>query len=158
MQALEEEHSVEGGLMEDAINDKDKITTKSVADKLKKIKADKEAKEEIKILTQYIKLADDKPLADKEIKTALQALETKVLEQYKILTPKQIKDVVINNKWIAQLSADIQTELQQISQNLTQRIKTLGSRYNTTLTEHTKAVTDLEKKVTKHLIKMGYNA
>jgi type I restriction enzyme M protein len=157
MQQLEEEHNVEGGLMEDAINDKDKITTKSVADRLKKIKADKEAKEEIKILTQYIKLADDKTLADKEIKTALQALETKVLEQYKILTPKQIKDVVINNKWIAQLSADIQTELQQISQNLTQRIKTLGSRYNTTLTEHTKAVTDLEKKVTKHLIKMGYN-
>jgi type I restriction enzyme M protein len=158
MQELEEEHNVEGGLMEDAINDKDKITAKGVADRLKKIKADKEAKEEIKILTQYIKLADDKTLADKEIKTALQALETKVLEQYKILTPKQIKEVVISHKWIAQLSTDIQTELQQISQNLTQRIKTLGSRYNTTLTEHTKAVTELESKVTKHLIKMGYNA
>ena len=158
MQELEEEHNVEGGLMEDAVNDKDKITAKSVGDRLKKIKSDKEAKEEIKILTQYIKFADDKTLADKAIKIALQALETKVLEQYKILTPKQIKEILISHKWIAQLSTDIQTELQQISQNLTQRIKTLGSRYNTTLVQHTKAVTELESKVTKHLIKMGYIA
>ena len=172
MQELEEEHNVEGGLLEDATNginlptpkndtnNSEKISVKSVTVRLKKIDNEQlkmDNAEEIKLLKKYMKLNDEKLSADKEIKTALQALETKVLEQYKILTPKQIKEIVISHKWIAQLSTDIQTELQQISQNLTQRIKTLGSRYNTTLIEHTKAVTELEGKVTKHLIKMGYN-
>ena len=156
IQEIEEEHNAEGGLLEDAVNDKDKITAKSVADRLKKIKDDKEAYEEIAILKQYIKLSDDKKKIEIEIKTALQELDEKVLAQYKAISIDEIKQIVTQGKWLHQINTDIKTELQQISQNLTQRIKELALRYHITLSQQTTEVAALETKVTEHLKAMGY--
>ncbi|MBS1641233.1 MAG: type I restriction-modification system subunit M [Bacteroidetes bacterium] len=156
IQDFEEEHNVEGGLLEDAINDKDKITAKSVADRLKKIKDDKEATEEIAVLKQYLKLSDEKKKVETDIKKALQALEVKVLAQYKVLSIADIKEIVTQGKWLTQLQNNVNTELQQISQNLTQRIKQLALRYHTTLSQQTNEVASLETKVNNHLKAMGY--
>jgi len=50
----------------------------------------------------------------------------------------------------------VKTEMERISQRLTQRIKELAERYETPLPKQTKEVKLLEDEVTKHLEAMGF--
>jgi len=54
------------------------------------------------------------------------------------------------------LERDVKTEMERISQRLTQRIKELAERYETPLPEQTEEVKLLEEKVNAHLAKMGF--
>ena len=54
------------------------------------------------------------------------------------------------------MEKDIHTEMDRISQCLTQRIKELVERYDASLFIQTKQVADLEAAVCGHLQKMGF--
>ena len=85
-------------------------------------------------------------------------LEKKVLDRYKALGVDEIKTLVVEDKWLARLEQDIQTEMQRISQRLTGRIKELAERYETPLPQLSNEVNDLTAKVDGHLKKMGFIA
>jgi len=53
-------------------------------------------------------------------------------------------------------TTDVQSEMQRISQRLTQRVKELAELYESTLPSLGKSVDELEKKVNAHLTKMGF--
>jgi type I restriction enzyme M protein len=55
------------------------------------------------------------------------------------------------------IERDIKTEVERISQRLSQRIKELAERYESTLSDISGKVMDYEKRVQEHLIKMGFN-
>ena len=57
---------------------------------------------------------------------------------------------------MATIDKDIHTEMDRISQRLTQRIKELAERYETPLPIQTTEVSELEKRVNGHLEKMGF--
>ena len=57
---------------------------------------------------------------------------------------------------MATIDKDIHTEMDRISQRLTQRIKELAERYETPLPQQAQNVMDLEKAVNGHLQKMGF--
>ncbi len=156
IEELEEEHGGDDGLMLDARNDNDKITVASVKDRLKKIKDSKEDKEERKVLESYLKMPESLGNLNKQIKEHQKALEIKVWNQYKALTDDEIKALVIDSKWIQTLDTAIHTEMQRISQRLTQRIKELADRYDTPMPELLNEVSLLEEKVNSHLAKMGF--
>ncbi len=164
MEAMEEEHGADEGLMAEAKNDKDKITTSSVKDRLKKIKpaltlskgANKTDAEEIKLLEAYLKHGDTVVDLNKKIKDAQKALEQKVWDKYKTLSEDDIKAIVVEDKWIRHLEHSVQNEMQRISQRLTQRIKELADRYETPSPLQLEEVKALEKKVNAHLSKMGF--
>ncbi len=59
-------------------------------------------------------------------------------------------------KWRQALDNAIHTEMQRISQRLTQRIKELADRYDTPMPKLLDEVTLLEEKVNAHLAKMGF--
>jgi len=61
-------------------------------------------------------------------------------------------------EWRAKMSNTTykQTEMERISQHLTQRIKELTERYETTLPQQTDEMKLLEEKVNAHLAKMGF--
>jgi len=63
---------------------------------------------------------------------------------------------VVNDKWLARLSADVQSELDRVSQALTGRVKQLAERYATPLPELNKEVADLSARVDEHLKRMGF--
>lgn len=157
LEELEEEHGAEDGLMADAKNDKDKITAASVKDRLKKIKGNREDVEERKVLEAYLKLTDAQAELNWKIKEQQKALETKVWNQYKVLTDNDIKTLVVDDKWMQILDNAIHTEMQRISQRLTQRIKELADRYDTPMPKLLDEVSLLEEKVNAHLAKMGFN-
>jgi type I restriction enzyme M protein len=58
---------------------------------------------------------------------------------------------------MAALEASVHSEMDQISQQLTQRVKELAERYATPLPQMADRVGELEAKVNAHLEKMGFS-
>jgi type I restriction enzyme M protein len=113
--------------------------------------------EEINVLKVYIQLSDDLADLNKKIKDATFDLDAKALKQYALLSEDDIKQLVVDDKWMASLERSVKTEMERISQRLTQRIKELAERYETPLPQQTADVADLEQKVIAHLQKMGFS-
>jgi type I restriction enzyme M protein len=153
---LEEEHGGEEGLLTDAKNDKDKITKASVQKRLKEIKGDADFADEVGIIEKYLELNEKEAVIGKKIKEAYTDLEKKVIARYKTLTVDEIKDLVVDDKWIVTIEKDVKTEVERISQHLAQRIKELAERYEAPIPQITSAVIYLESKVNEHLQKMGF--
>jgi len=155
IEELAEEHGGEGGLLEDAKNDKDKLTKAGVTARLKDIKSDKDATDERKVLKEYLQLSEDESVVSGKLKTAQEQLMTKVLAKYGQLTVDEIKTLVVEDKWLETLATAVQGELDRVSQTLTGRIRQLAERYATTLPQLTDEVAKLATKVAQHLKKMG---
>ncbi|MEZ0181909.1 type I restriction-modification system subunit M [Flavobacterium oncorhynchi] len=149
---LEEEQCAEGGLFAEL----DKINKVEITKLLKEKKAEKAPKEELEICSNYLKLLEQDSKLNAELKLVLKDLETKVVAQYPKLTETEIKTLVIEHKWMYTLNRAITTEMDRVSQALTQRIKELADRYATPLPELLTEVQTLEDKVSQHLLKMGF--
>jgi len=161
MQELDDEHSGEDGLLASARSVKKdgslgNVTKGALNARLKEIEDDPDEAEEVAVLHQYRDLMDKGADLNNHIKTAQEALYKAVIEKYQILTEDEIKVLLVDNKWLAALAKDIQTELDRVSQSLTGRIKHLTERYATPLPQLTKRAQTLNEKVDAHLKKMGY--
>jgi len=156
MEELDEEHGGESGLLEEAKNEKGKITKASVKVRLKDIFGDPDAEDERALLNEYLDLLEQETEASKKIKDAQKALDAKVTARYKVLCENEVKTLVVEDKWLATLASDLQSELNRISQALTGRIKELAERYATPLPRITEYVEILSNKVEEHLKRMGF--
>ena len=153
---LEEEHGGEEGLLADAKNDKDKVTKTSVQKRIKEITGDADYADELELLEKFLELSDSEAALGKQIKESEALLDKKLLEKYKALTPDEIKELVVDGKWMTTIEKEIKTEVERITQKLSQRIKELSERYESTLSDISGKVTGYETKVREHLEKMGY--
>jgi type I restriction enzyme M protein len=149
---LEEEHGGDDGVFAGF----DKINKASVAERLREIKGDKEAKEEAAVLNAWLKLAGEEADLKKSLREAEAALDAKAYSHYPRLSESDVKTLVVDDKWTAALSAAIHGEMDRISQALTRRVKELGERYETPMPQMVNRVTELEAKVNRHLEKMGF--
>lgn len=152
LESIEEEHSGEDGYF----NLLDKVNKGTVAKRLKNIKTDKEAKEEIDVLNLYLKLNEQQSEANKKIKEYSAELDKQLLTKYKSLTIDDIKLLVVEDKWMTIIEHSVKNEMQRISQRLTLRVKELAERYELALPGLLNEVKSLEEKVNVHLSKMGY--
>jgi type I restriction enzyme M protein len=170
---LEEEHSAEEGYFADF----DKVNKASVQKRLNELKSQKEKKDkrgnlfntaaeptvdygsmkaEKKVLEQYLKFSEDLATLTRKIKEAIADLDLKTLRHYKTLTVNDIKQLVVDDKWMTSIERSVKTEMERISQRLTQRIKELAERYETPMPQQTNEVAEMEAKVIAHLQKMGF--
>jgi type I restriction enzyme M protein len=156
MEELDEEHGAEDGLLADAKNDKGKLTKLSAKAQLAKIKQNKSALDERKLLQAYVDLSEQDAAASKAVKDAIKVLDAKVAAQYSQLKPVDIKTLVVNDKWLAALAASVQGELDRVSQVLTGRIKQLAERYARPVAQLAAEVETLSARVDEHLKKMGF--
>jgi len=155
IEEIAEEHGGEGGLLEDAKNDKDKLTKASVTARLKDIKSDKDAADERKVLREYLSLSEEESDTSAKLKSAQEHLMEKVFAKYGQLAVDEIKTLVVEDKWLSTLAVAVQGELDRVSQTLTGRIRLLAERYATPLPQLTDEVEKLAARVDKHLKKMG---
>jgi type I restriction enzyme M protein len=155
LEEIAEEHGGEGGLLEDAKNDKDKLTKASATARLKEIKADKDAADERQELQAYLSLLDHETSLNSSIKASQEALISKVAAKYEQLTEVEIKTLVVVDKWISTLTTAVQGELDRVSQTLTTRIRELADRYESPLPNILEELSVLSAKVDEHLKKMG---
>jgi type I restriction enzyme M protein len=156
LEEMEEEHGGEEGLLEEAKTEKGKLTVKSIKERLKAMQYDAEAAEERRVLMEYAALLEREAVASKKVKDAQKALNTKVLAQYAKLTEAEIKKLVVDDKWLVRLAADVQSELDRVSQALTGRIRQLAERYATPLPRLAEEVDTLAARVDEHLKTMGW--
>ncbi len=135
MEEQDEEHGSEGGFLEEGKTDKGKLTAKSVKDRLKALQSLSvraelvEAQDEIQALKAYAALLDQEAAASKKAKDAQRALDAQVAAKYAHLTAAEIQTLVVQDKWLATLTASVQSELDRVSQALTGRIRQLAERY-----------------------------
>lgn len=154
---LEEEQSAEDGFFADF--DKEKSTKINAQKLLKTIDSPMfkgTQTEEIKVLKTYLKLIDETAILNKKIKDAETVLDLKALKKYKDLSIDDIKQLVVDEKWMMSIEQSVKTEMERISQRLTQRIKELAERYETPLPLQLTELESLEEKVNAHLTKMGF--
>ncbi|EKF9159348.1 type I restriction-modification system subunit M [Vibrio cholerae] len=146
-----EENSGEDGLLNDALNDKDKVTKATVTARLK-IASDPDEKTALK---QAKKLFDNEADAKKALKEAQDALDLAVFKQYPKLSIEEIKSLIVDDKWLATLEGNIVAEIERVTQQLANRVKELEERYSEPLPAITQSVENLSDKVAGHLKAMG---
>ena len=146
-----EENSGEDGLLNDALNDKDKVTKATVTARLK-LATDSDEKAALK---QAKKLFDAEGDAKKALKDAQDALDLAVCKQYPKLSIDEIKSLIVDDKWLAMLESNIIAEIERVTQQLANRVKELEERYSEPLPAITQSVEKLSDKVAGHLKAMG---
>ena len=153
---FEEENSGDEGVLEDYKNDRGNINKNSIKNRLKEIKDNSDFQDEFSVLSEYIDIIDKEAAANKKIKEAVKALEKLVDEKYESLSTSEVKDLVVNHKWIPAIVGEVNSELDKISHRLTSRIKELAERYDETLAEIEEEVESYSSKVEEHLKRMGF--
>jgi type I restriction enzyme M protein len=149
---MEEEHGGE----DEAFAEFDKVNKANVTARLKEFKGDKDAKDEAAVLNDWLKLNGEEADLKKRLKDAEAALDAQAYSRYSKLTEPDVRTLVVDDKWLAALNAAIHGEMDRVSQQLTQRVKELAERYETSLPQMVGRVTELEAKVNRHLETMGF--
>jgi type I restriction enzyme M protein len=152
VEELVEEHGAEGGLLEAALTEAGKLTVASVKARIKMGEADAE---EAPMLSRAAKLLAEETKAKKVVKDAQAALDEDVLRKYPSLTEDEIRALVVQDKWLADLETSIAAEVEVRTESLTARVRILTERYGRTLPDLVNEVSELEAKVAKHLAAMG---
>ncbi len=151
MNELKEEHLSEEGLLNEVINNKGNITKADLTKRIKEIKGNAEYADEYEVLHSYetlLKLENDNKKALKEAETEL---KKKIYKKFTELTQDEIKTLVVEDKWLNTLKNRIDSEIDQISQRLSNRISELAVRYERPLPEIEEEYAVLKSKVETHL-------
>jgi type I restriction enzyme M protein len=156
IEELTEEHGGDEGLLSEVTADSGKVSKPLVTARVREIKNSPDDVEELRVLQKFLELNEKESDINKQIKSAEEDLDQQLLTRYHALTEDEIKQLVVDDKWVATLESLVGSELDRISQRLTQRIKELAERYHETLPELEKEVSELAQKVEWHLQKMGF--
>ena len=151
LEELIEEHSGEEGALAEAMNEKGKVTKAGVLARYAAIAGDADYAEEAKVLKEADRLMEAEAKAKKAYRTAFDALDTAAWNHYKKLTEAEVKELVVNDKWLTDLQAAVQGEQDRISQRLAARVVELAERYGRTLPALDREVASLSGKVEQHL-------
>lgn len=152
IEELAEEHGGEEGLLAEALSDAGKITQGSVKARLKG--GDVET-EERALLKRAEELLKDEAAAKTAVKDAEAVLNAAVLKQYRALTENDIRTLVVQDKWLADITAAIGAEIEARTEAMTARVRVLTQRYGQTLPQITEDLARLEARVTEHLAAIG---
>lgn len=154
-----EEHAVEGGLLADVADldaDPPKIQPKDIKDWLKEHGSNPEFAEECRAIKDYSRLLAEQSDIKNRIKKGGEHLDALIGARYGKLSEDEIRTLVVDEKWLATLTAAVQGELDRVSQTLTGRIRLLADRYASTLPQITDEVATLASRVDEHLERMGF--
>lgn len=155
---LREEQSGEEGLLAEVIEgegDKQRITAKGIKARLKEIGKDPEYADERKALEEYAALLDKQASAKVSLKAAQDDLDAKIDAKYPTLSEDEVKQLVVDDKWLTTLAAAVEGELDRVSQTLTGRVCQLAERYEVPLPKLVDDLAILSAKVDSHLKKIG---
>lgn len=155
MEELAQEHGGDDGLLAEAKNDKDKLTKASVSARLKDTRDDRNTADERKVLGDYLALIEKESAVSAKVKEAQEELTAKVAAKYGKLTEDDVKNLVVDDKWLAVLESSVHGELDRVSNTLAGRLRLLGERYAVPLSAVAAHAAQLSLQVDAHLKKMG---
>ncbi len=152
-----EENSGEGGVLADYIKEESEdLDAKKIAAKLKELKKQKTTGEEFEVLAKYTELATTAKNQAGIVKELNKALDESVKNKYAELTEKEIKDLLVKQKWSFDIFEGIKSLYDTTSHKIATRVTELADRYENTLPDLEATVADYETKVKNHLKEMGF--
>jgi hypothetical protein len=83
-------------------------------------------------------------------------LDDQAYGRYDNITDPEVRELVVQGKWLASLEQAVASEVERVSQALTGRLKQLGERYGEALPAISARVEELEARVAGHLEQMGF--
>ena len=152
LEQMTEENSGEGG----EFSQLDDLKKTTVAARVKEIKNDLSAKEELNMLQEFYKLLNAEAEYKRAIKQAEIDLDALLEKKYSQLTIEEIKHLLVEEKWFATIYNGIDAIHSAVSHHLSKRVTELVERYEYTLKECEDEVEEYEAKVKSHLERMGF--
>ena len=149
---LEEEHGCEEGYFAEL----EKLNKAAVSARIKEIHRDPEAADELTALREWLLISDDELKTKRALKAAEADLDDQSYGRYDSLTDAEVRELVVQGKWLASLEQAVAAEVERVSQALTSRLKQLGERYGEALPAISQRVEELEARVAGHLERMGF--
>ena len=148
-----DEHAVEEGLLSEAMDD-GKVTKAVALSRLRDAKREGSDPDEVKALEQLLDLYAQETQAKKAAKDARTALDLAVLKKYGELSQAEIRQRVLEDKWLASIASRVSNEVNALTLALVGRIQELGERYEQTLSDLEAQLAQLASAVTTHLADM----
>ena len=151
-----DDYTTEEGVLFDFIEG-DKVKVSDV-DKVvkKKNKDSKYTSEEFETLKVFSDFNKELKTANKQIKDLKVALDEAAKEKLQSLSEAEVKDLVINKKWLLSIYNGVDTLYTRISHGLSNRVLELAERYEKTLSAIEGDVSKYEVEVTQHLVELGF--
>jgi len=106
---------------------------------------------ELDVLYDYLSRYEDVTTKKSDVKEAREELHRAVLEKYPDLTDEEVKNLVVEDKWIATVEDAVRDEVERITQQLSGRVQDLETRYADPLPELEDEVDALAETVKAHL-------
>ncbi|WP_448761259.1 N-6 DNA methylase [Acinetobacter tandoii] len=110
----------------------------------------------LSVLYRWLDLSNKIKTAKHKVKELFTKLDDDTYKYFFTLTESEIKELVTDDKWLADLAKQINADVERVAQRLTVRVRELAERYEFTLGQLTQSVEDLEKQVEAHLVAMGF--
>lgn len=154
-----EENSGEGGVLADYTKEESEdLDAKKITAKLKELKKQKTSgkSEEHEVLAKYTELAATAKNQAGIVKELNKALDESVKNKYAELTEKEIKELLVKQKWSFDIFEGIKSLYDTTSMKIATRVTELADRYENTLPDLEATVADYETKVKNHLKEMGF--
>ena len=105
---------------------------------------------------QYLDLLEREKTTKAEIKALDAQLYKEIVRIYGELTEEEARNVIVNKKWLADISLRISDEMQTAMHRIVTEVNDMHSRYEFTLCELSKSFADKEALVFNHLKEMGF--
>ena len=148
-----EEHGGEENVLNDVLDAKGKLSAKLLKTALEE---DGIEEDERAILQTAQTLMTQGKAAKEAVKTLSEALNLAIFKQFGQLSEAEIKQLVVQDKWLTTLQSRIENRLENAIQQLISRLNTLEDRYHSPMAELAQEVEMWQSKVDAHLKRMGF--
>lgn len=105
---------------------------------------------------QYLDLLESEKAVKAEIKALDAQLYKEIVRVYGELTEDDARTVIVNDKWLADISSRISDEMQTALHRIVTEVNDMHSRYEFTLGELSRSFAQKEASVFNHLKEMGF--
>ena len=136
----------------------DQSITKKVIQKIK-INSDKweySTQEQLALWQQFLDLLEKEKSIKSDIKLIDAQLYKEIVHVYDELTEEKARTTIVENKWLADISARVSDEMQVALRHIMTEVNDMHSRYEFTLSELCQSYADKETLVLNHLKEMGF--
>jgi type I restriction enzyme M protein len=110
---------------------------------------------ELDVLYDYLHLDDEESTKRTEAREARATLYRSAIDAYDELSVATIKELVVEDKWMATVEEATQDEVRRVTQHLTSRIRDLQDRYEQPLPDIEQEVEERSRRVDEHLEMIG---
>ena len=149
---MREEGAGEDGLLAEVIEDTGRsITARAVRERRKEIDGNPLYADELTALREYAECLRRHASVRTKRNAEQKILDEVIDAKYPELTEQEVKTLVVEDKWMAQMSAAVDAEIESVSQSLASRVRDLAERYAASLPRLIEEVDVLSARVQGHL-------